>query len=296
MNSKKKSIVSSPALLVLFGFLILKILTQELVIFHTKYLEIIYLFGLVSFLGFLYSRYKNTYRNLSLFFVLTFLLFGFLPYCHYLAYSSKSDNYNFSEEYLKNNIKLYKSNLEDYKDSVSVKELFSQLKQNKIDETLYDTIQSVGDFNLVFVKSHNSGAILPNKAFFIQSTLTTFIGSRPNDRENYNQVFITKKGEKKVIKLEMKFKDLKLVLANYIREKNEILKMINQPEKFVPFNDFWIDSVTGFTFSFIKPVSKISQIIRLTQLILAYFFLHMLTTLLKLSKEFEITKVKNGNC
>jgi hypothetical protein len=291
MNSKKKPQLSLPELLVLFGLFFTQPLIQEIDSFQIKYLELFYLMFLTISLGVIYHFYKNRYKNLSLFFILIFLLFGLLPYCHYITYSIKSDSYNFTEDYLKNNAKLYSYNLEKYKDSSTVKELFSKLKKNKIDENLYDTIQSVGNFNLIFRESDQPEAVVQNKASFILS----IGGGGFKNPKKYNEVLISRKGVKKVIKLEMRSDKLKSVLSNYMKEKNEILNMIKYPERYVPFNDFWIDSVTGFAFSFIKPVSKIAQIIRLTQLVSVYFFLHMLSSFLKLSNRFEIVEIKDEN-
>ena len=66
---------------------------------------------------------------------------------------------------------------------------------------------------------------------------------------------------------------------------------IQNPKQFIPYNDIWLDSVTGFVFGFIKPLSKLSQIIRFLQLIAAYFLFHMISSWLKTSKILNISEI-----
>lgn len=240
--------------------------------FSIKYGETIYLLLIGVLLFFLYILTSKKYNNMSTFFLLTFLLVGLLPYCHYLLYSNNKDNYSFDNDYLKNNIVNYKKELLRYKDSVSVFELKTISYQAKVDTTLKNKQQRIKDYIFVVKDSAN-----------IETR-------RPDDRSPNQKKIDVYKNNKKIATLKLNSGLLNDDIAHYLKEMNNIKAKIKNPEKFIPYNDIWLDSVTGFIFSFIKPLSKLSQIIRLLQLVTAYFLFNMISSWLKLSKSLNVTR------
>lgn len=254
-----------------------------------KYGEIVYLFSILITLFCLYSLTKKKYHNMSIFFTLTFLLVGLLPYLHYLNYSKNKDNYSFNSEYISQNIKNYKSNLKNYKDSIFILELksmFNKKKYNvKIDDSFVDKKQEFDEYS--FVIKH-----ILQQPKSISSQGANY-AKKTDERDRLVTVVDVYKTNKKMASLQMKSNNLKEEINLYLKEKNTLNLKIKKPQQFVPFSDIWLDSVTGFVFSFIKPLSKISQIIRLFQLFTAYFLFYMISSWLKLSKLLNITEIEN---
>lgn len=268
------------------GILLTFILITRLLIsnrFSFKYGELFFLIILSLSLLLLYNIFKKKYTGMAVFSVLTFLLLGFLPYCHYLCYSSNKNNYSFNSEYITQRVNNSRQELKYYKDSTSIKELLVNLKSI--------------DFDLKF----NYGVI--GKKQFVQNyifILTQYnrkwyhISSLPIPK-NYpfgeTNKFIIYKGNKK-FKFEMINENLVDELIYFQNQKNLLQNKIKYPKQFVPFSDIWLDSVTGFIFAFIKPLSTTSQLIRLFQLISAYFFFNMISSWIKQSKGLNIEKIQ----
>lgn len=55
-------------------------------------------------------------------------------------------------------------------------------------------------------------------------------------------------------------------------------------------NDFWVESVTGFMFSYIKPLSNMARFIRVLQLITAFLFISMLINTISVSKQLVLKR------
>lgn len=259
---------------------VIRYITEET--FAIKHGEIIYLISILFVLISLYSLTKKKYNNMSIFFSLTFLSFGLLPYCHYLTYSNNQENYSFNSEYLTQNTKNYKENLKNYKDSTLLLELkskFYKVNRNiKLDDSLLNKKQKINDYFFI-LKS------IPYK----HSSISGSVGGRPNDR-GISKIIDIYKNDQKITSLKLKSENFNDEINTYLNEKDLLNAKIKNPKEHIPFRDIWLDSVTGFIFSFIKPLSKISQIIRLTQLVIAYFLFHMISSWLKLSKSLNITE------
>jgi hypothetical protein len=235
-----------------------------------KYGEIIYLVSVGGLLTYSYILTRKKYSNMSTFFFLSFLLIGLLPYLHYLNYSYNKENYSFNNEYLNKNIKNYKEELKNYKDSVFIFDLKSKLPNTKIN-LLEDRKQKIKEYTFI-VKSNSKD------------------DERPNDRSGEKEVDIFKNNIRITT---LKLESGKLIdgVNKFTEEVNLLNTKIQNPKQFIPYNDIWLDSVTGFVFGFIKPLSKLSQIIRLLQLITAYLLFHMISSWLKISKKLNISEI-----
>ncbi|MDQ1164879.1 hypothetical protein [Flavobacterium sp. SORGH_AS_0622] len=251
--------------------------------FPIRYGEIIYLIAIAGLLFFLFILTRGRYSNMSTFFILTFLLIGLLPYFHYLNYSYNKENYSFNNEYLHKNIHSYKDELKKYKDSVFISELKFKLYNRKLNLLLENKKQKISDYTFVVKSISEKGAATPNQGPI----------GRPNDRGNLEKEVDIFKIDKKIITLKLGTGNLIDGIDQYIKEINLLNTKIQNPKQFIPYNDIWLDSVTGFVFGFIKPLSKLSQIIRLLQLINAYFLFHMISSWLKISKKLNISEIDN---
>lgn len=249
--------------------------------FSIEYGELIFLvfIGLSMFVAF--RLLKNKYTNMGLFSMLSFLLIGLFPFAHYLCYSSNRDNYSFNSEYINQRTEAYKEELNYFKDSSYVQELARNL--NNI------------DINLKFDYSHIDKEQRIGKYAFILKQFKKewyLVSGTPRPRnypEGETNKFLIKKGNEK-FNFEMVNEDL-ISETNYYLNQEKLLKnKIKTSKQYIPFSDIWLDSVTGFVFAFIKPLSKISQIIRLLQLVTAYFFFQMIASWIKQSKSLNIEK------
>jgi transposase-like protein len=251
--------------------------------FSIKNGELIFLI-LVAIIFFLaYRLFKKIYTNLSKFFILSFLLIGAFPYLHYLIYHSDKNNYTFNSDYLNQRILGYKENLKNYSDSTFIEQMFKNFKNSNISlATSVSAINKNQNFgNYVFILKtvkqdwyHIGGAPIPRGISFGRNNLFEVSDGK-------NKFFFNTKGG-----------NLKDEIILYLKEKQLLQTQISNPKQFVPFSDIWLDSVTGFVFAFIKPLSTKSQILRLFQIITAYFFFYMVSSWLKQSKILDIDNVK----
>jgi len=246
-----------------------------------KYGEIIYLISIGALLFFLFILTKEKYSNMSTFFILTFLLIGLLPYFHFLNYSYNQENYSFNNGYLDKNIKNYKEELKNYKDSVLISELKSEFYNSKLNVLLENKKQKINEYIFVVKSISEKGAVTPNEGPL----------GRPNDRGNLEKEVSIFKNNKKITNLKLGTGNLFDGIDQYKKEIILLNTKIQNPKQFIPYNDIWLDSVTGFVFGFIKPLSKLSQIIRLLQLINAYLLFHMISSWLKITKKLNISEI-----
>lgn len=235
-----------------------------------KYGETIFLIFIAVILFCLFNLTRERYSNMSTFYFLTFLLIGLLPYFHYLNYSYDKENYSFNKEYLVRNIKNYKEELQNYKDSVFILDLHSKFQNVKIN-LLEEKKQKIKEYTFI-VKSISKD------------------DEKPNDRNREKDVEIFKNNIR-ITTLKLESGNLTEGINKFTREMNLLKTKIQNPKQFIPYNDIWLDSVTGFIFGFLKPLSKLSQIIRFLQLITAYFLFHMISSWLKTSKKLNISKI-----
>lgn len=264
MTKKEFSFIIIPTL---FISILKYIFGEELSI---KYGETAFLIYLAVILYYLFILTKERYSNMSTFYFLTFLLIGLLPYFHYLNYSYNKENYSFNNEYLDKNIINYKQELENYKDSVFIFDLKSKFHNTKIN-LLEDRKQKIKEFTFI-VRSISKD------------------DERPNDRSREKEVDIFKNNIR-IATLKLESGNLIDGINKFTKEMNLLNTKIQNPKQFIPYYDIWLDSVTGFIFGFIKPLSKLSQIIRFLQLITAYFLFHMISSWLKISKILNISEI-----
>ena len=277
-NNEKSSEANLLITIALLIFILKYIFGEQVSI---KYGEIVYLISIGGLLFYLFILTREKYKNMSTFFFFIFLLIGMLPYFHYLNYSWNKENYSFNNEYLDKNIKSYKEELRNYKDSIFISELKSKFYNTKLNILIENKKQKIREYTFVVKSISERGAVIPNDGFI----------GRPNNRGNLEREVDVFKNNKKVTTLNLGRGNLIDGINQFTKEINLLNTKIQNPKQFIPYNDIWLDSVTGFVFGFIKPLSKLSQIIRLLQLIVAYFLFHMISSWLKISKKLNISEI-----
>ncbi|MEL1239769.1 hypothetical protein [Flavobacterium flavipallidum] len=236
-------------------------------------------FYLILFLiiGVLFIKYSSIYNNTSLFFLLCTFLFIIFPLSHEILFKYTSNNYTFSEDYLKHRKREITLQLDDYKD---VNKLI------KISKELPTKIQNLSIVDSLIGKKYHY-----KSGFFIIDPES--IGMRPQDRERdyqfYDVIFYDKNSKKTA---SVRTTDESIIKAIHLKYNKsiELKKNLKNPTLNTHYADIWLDSVTIFLFSNIKPIGRATQIIQLFQVITSFFFAYMLTTLLDNFKNLKILK------
>jgi len=247
-------------------------------IFSDKYrnfAEILFLIVITITLIYFYNVYKKLYYNIGNFTITTFLILGAFPFCHFLIYNSDNNNYTFSQEYInlkKNEIKL---ELNNYKDCNELNKISKNLSPNLLSKKIDDSLM----FKKIIYKDYYL-KILPNNNI-----------RRPTKRESRDKIieFYTIKS-KKLGTIYLTSGSLISGINEKNRQRNELIVLLNNPKKDIHFADLWLDSISGFVFSNIKPLTRLPQLIQLFQIFSLFIFAYMMTTFLDSSTNFKITK------
>ncbi|WP_294958440.1 hypothetical protein [uncultured Flavobacterium sp.] len=228
----------------------------------------------------LYNNYVIIYENVSLFFLLSILIFIIFPLTHQALFKYTDNNYTFSEDYLKHKKKEISFQLNDYND---VNTLI------KISNKLPSSIQ-----NLKIVDSLIGKRYYYKGGFLIIDPGSA--GMRPQDRERnfqfYNILFYDKTNSPIA---KVKVIDESIIEAIHLKQNKglQLRKSFESPESNIHYADIWLDSVTIFIFSNIKPIGRITQIIQLFQVITSFFFGYMVTSLLDNFKKLKIIRMES---
>ena len=222
-----------------------------------------------------YNVYKKLYHNIGNFTITTFLILGAFPFCHYLIYNSDNNNYTFSQEYInlkRNEIKL---ELNHYKDCNELNKISRNISPSFLSKKINDSLI----FKKIIYKDYYL-KILPNNNV-----------SRPTERESSDKIieFYTIKS-KKLGTIYLTSGSLISGIKEKIKQRNELIVLLNNPKKDIHFADLWLDSISGFVFSNIKPLTRLPELIQLFQIFSFFIFAYMLNTLLDSSTKFKITK------
>ena len=247
-------------------------------IFSDKYrnfAEILFLVVITITLFYFYNVYKKLYHNIGNFTITTFLILGAFPFCHYLIYNSDNNNYTFSQEYInlkRNEIKL---ELNRYKDCNELSKISKKNPPNFLSKKIDDSLM----FKKIIYKDYYL-KILPNNNL-----------RRPTERGFSDKIieFYTIKS-KKLGTIYLTSGSLISGINEKIKQRNELVVLLNNPKKNIHFADLWLDSISGFVFSNVKPLTRLPQIIQLFQIFSLFIFAYMMTTFLDSSINFKITK------
>lgn len=262
--------------------ILLKLFVYNSTGINETHFNIIFYVILTTALFVTYIKYVEFYNNIFYIFFLSLLLLVIFPICHEILYNNTQNNYTYNEDFLNYKKKETTLKLEKFKDVdklIKISNLLPvEIQNKKIEDTLIGKKFNYKNGHLVIASG--------------------LIGRRPKSRDrnfmNYDIEFYNQNSikigsiivdEESIIEgIHKKYNDRKLL--------NGILK---NPESDVHYVDIWLDSITVFIFSNIKPIGRFAQIIQLFQVITSFIFVYILTSLLDNFKQLKITKKKSVN-
>ncbi|CAD5342625.1 hypothetical protein [Flavobacterium bizetiae] len=237
------------------------------ILFYILLLEILY------FIYILNRQYNNIFK----FFILSFFVVIVFPLSHDLLFQLTKDNYTFSDEYLSY------SKLET---SILLQEHKKDSLLTKIEHDLPEAIK-----NMNFYQTTGKQKIKYYKGFIL---IDSHI--KPNSlaggglKRPYPTIEFYDKELILVATLDLLNGTIKESIKERLAEKEYLKRKFKNPKLDIHFFDIWLDSISVFVFSNIKPIGRITQVIQLLQVVLTFFFVYMLTTLLDNFKTLKITK------
>lgn len=231
---------------------------------------------LIIILVFIFKLFKNHFYNIKRFILLLFLLIIIFPLTHDILFRLTKNNYAFNADYLNHKKREISNSLLDYNDTNEL---------HLISKTLPSNI-----LNLVFKDN-----LIGKRYYYINGFVLIapeLIGSDARDidrRTNYNIEFYNLKS-KKIGLVKIKNETIIEGIYSKINKRIALEKELKKPETNIHFSDIWIDSITVFVFSNIKPIGRFTQIIQLFQVLTSFIFIFMMTSFLDNFKQLKITK------
>ena len=236
---------------------------------------ILFYFIIASEITLIYLCFKN-YYNIKKFFLISLIVIIIFPLLHHVLFKYTSDNYTFNQEYLSYTKHQTSKLLDKHK---------GESDQYKILETLPKSIKEkwlIREHNTIQI-SHSDGYIL------IDSNQPKSLsgGGLPIPKpsvEFYN------KQSKKIAVIILTTGQIQKELDSRRSDDESLEKKLKNPKLDIHFFDIWLDSITVFIFSNIKPIGRITQIIQLAQVFFTFIFGYMLATFLDNFQQLKITK------
>ncbi|MEN2415526.1 hypothetical protein [Flavobacterium mesophilum] len=259
--------------LLFFLFLVLVFLIfADNSIFH-KVAFYLLLFEILLCISTIYKQYNNINR----FFVLAIFVIIIFPLSHDILFQSTKGNYTFSDDYL----------------SYTKHQTALSLQRHKTDSVLINILHDLPNHlkNMEFYQMTGKKKIIYNNGYFIidshiSSNSLAGGGLKTPDPsiEFYN------KESKKTSSLVLSSGTIKESIKERLIERENLERKYKNPKLDLHFFDIWLDSMTIFVFSNIKPIGRITQLIQLLQVIFSFFFVYMFSTFLDNFKALKITK------
>ncbi|TDW48833.1 hypothetical protein EV144_103350 [Flavobacterium sp. 270] len=273
MSIKEKDYSTSiPILFILIYRVFIVIFTEESTFFNITF-YLILSFTLIV----LCIQNISKYNNILTFFCVCGLTFVLFPISHEALFKYTSNNYTSSEDYLTHTKKEITLKLEEYKDVDTL---------IKIANRLPPKIQNLKIIDSIIGKRY----YYKNGSLIVEPGLA---GMHPQDRERdylYYDIAFYNKNSINIAKVRTESESIIEAIHKKYNKRIELKKILKNPELNIQYVDIWLDSVTLFVFSNIKPIGRITQIIQLFQVITSFIFVYMLTTLLDNFKQLKITK------
>jgi hypothetical protein len=239
---------------------------------NNPYLYLITSFGLIVIFWVLSYRFLT---NVITFSVLLFLLSVVFPVLHFIIYKSDKSNYNFEPQFLISKSKSLDQNSINHIDTFYLNNIL--LSQDSI---LQNDISKIPHDNIIFLKDYLLKFEIKPPKLEEQGVQKSVLGIYKSDGLKLGTIEI---------------ENIKTIREAIENEKNIFLAIKNMsknPDANILINDFWIESVTGFTFSHIKPISNLSITIRIFQFVIVFLFLAMITNTLRASGKFVLERKK----
>ncbi len=238
--------------------------------------SVVFLLALIKLLNVIYNKYKNKYNNVKYYLILLWLILIIFPLSHYACYYYDKDYYTLNQEYLihnkdKSELELTKINKNINIDSLLIT-LPKYILEKKISNNLINKDIKYSNYTIKVRRqkkeSSSSSNMQNSKSLFFLNKKNALIGS------------IDEINDEKIID----------VLNEKLKKKTEIKRAAFISKNNIHFGDLWLDSITVFVFSNIKPVNRLPQLLQFFQIITLFIFGYMTTTLMDTFKVFKITK------
>jgi len=238
--------------------------------------SVLFLSALIKLLNVIYNKYKNKYNNVKYYVILLWLILIIFPLSHYACYSYDKDYYTLNQEYLIHNQDKSELELTKINKSINIDSLLITLPkyilEKKISNNLINKNIKYSNYTIKVRRqkkeSSSSSNMQNSKSLFFLNKKNALIGS------------IDEINDEKIID----------VLNEKLKKKTEIKRAAFISKNNIHFGDLWLDSITVFVFSNIKPVNRLPQLLQFFQIITLFIFGYMTTTLMDTFKVFKITK------
>jgi hypothetical protein len=199
---------------------------------------------------------NSFFKNAIFFSFGIYLLFGIFPFMHYLIYKNDKKSYNYESYYLQ-----YKANLS--KDKMNHYSSINILKDIKTKSS--DSLLSLNPHELL----HRQ--LIQTQDYIITTQYHYDFGKNHPDIKAQLDIYL--KSGKMVSSIDINdAENIQGAINNYINKYNEVLNETKEPEKYLLISDFWLESITGFIFGDIKPLSTFAKLIRILQLLVSIIF------------------------
>lgn len=243
--------------------------------YHLVYQIAFYIYLIIISI-YIYAIFKNNYNNIKRFACFLFLLIVVFPLMHDILFRLTKNNYAFNEDYLNHRRSEISNILTEYNDTNELL-LISNTLPPHILNLIYDE-------KLIGKRYHyKNGSVL------IAPELIDFDAREIDHRKNYTIEFYDLKSKKQAI-IEIQQESIIEGINNKIKNKKKLLNELKHPEVNIHFSDIWLDSITVFVFSNIKPIGRSTQFIQLFQVLTSFVFIFMLTSFLDNFKQLKMTK------
>lgn len=240
-------------------------------------LQFLFYFAISLVLYSIYTHIKSTYKNTITLFIISSLLLIIFPILHETIFRNTDDNYTFSTDYLNHKKKdalIQLKNYNDVEELINISKLLPMEVRNiKYDDSLVGKMFFYKTGKLIYAKK--------------------LVDIKPQDRDHYNQSFeidFINKYSNKTSSIKITSESIIEGINKKSNRKKELLEIVTRPEIDTHYVDIWLDSITVFAFSNIKPIGRTAQVIQLLQVITTFFFLYILTSFLDNFKQLKITK------
>jgi hypothetical protein len=262
------------------GLLVISLYFIIRLFISTKYRvvsELIFFIAMTALIYIFYKVYRIAYENIGRLSVFIFLVMVLFPLSHYVIFKIDYKNYTFNKDYLEHKSREIDQELNFYNDLDSlllVAKIIPKetLLNNNIKEIIGDTLK-FKDYILVFK--------FENETEQYRSTPGDFVPIM----EVYHHEF-------KIADLELYYDNISNSINKKKKDKTDLIKFRNNPFIKIHIGDLWLDSVTGFIFGNIKPISRISQTIQVLQIIIIFILVYIISSFLDVVTNIKIKAKK----
>lgn len=245
---------------------------------NDPFLKVVFYLLLIAGLILIYKSIKRIFNNTVPFIIALSFLIIIFPFIHDCLIKEKN-NYTLNEDYINHKKLETELQLENYRDVdlliAYTEKMPLKIKQLRCHDSLTNKKLS---FKVGYILISEQRLAYTGGGGGIKNTPKTFNVNFYNNHD-------------------VKFGYLKLTdqtiiegINNKIEEKHTLDYIFKNIKIDVQFVDVWLDSVTIFVFSNIKPIGRISQIIQFLQVIISFLFIYMLTAFLDNFRQLKITR------